>query len=53
MKFLCWLLGHKWREISRRHTKDLDDVEYKCARCGDEAGGSVGMLRLPKRRSQK
>lgn len=53
MNLLCWLFGHRWRETSRRHTSDLDHVEYKCARCGDEAGGADGLLVLEKRPSLK
>lgn len=51
MKLLCWVLGHKWLEINRRHTKDLDHVDYKCTRCGYEASGADGLLVLPKRPS--
>lgn len=49
MKLLCWIFGHKWKEVNRRYTMDLDHVDYKCARCGSEEGGSHGMHVLPKR----
>lgn len=52
-KFLCWIFCHRWRQIHRRHTMDLDHVEYKCSCCHDEAGGADGLLVLPKRPTLK
>lgn len=48
-RFLCWLLSHRWEEVSRRNTMDLDHTEYRCTRCGEEAGGAAGLFIPPKR----
>lgn len=48
-RFLCWLLGHRWREVNRRHASDLDHVEHRCSRCGEEDGGAEDLLKLKKR----
>lgn len=48
-RFLCWLFGHRWQEVKRRMTMDLDHVEYRCLRCDAEVGGADGLVQVPNR----
>ena len=40
-KLLCYFLGHKWTEVSRKKVRyfgiDWAEVKSKCSRCGKDS----------------